>query len=781
MLALWGASLAALATETTGRDRNAALAPTPARTPVSFLNDVEPILTHAGCNQGACHGSQFGKGGFKLSLAAYDPQSDHDNIIRYGRGRRISPSTPAASLLLRKAALEIPHFGGLKIPLGSSDYAVILRWIQEGAPAPNPGDPVITALEAVPSRSILHPGEHIQLAIRAQYSNGTVRDVTAHTRVNSLDEKIATVTPGGRAAALDHGATAIMLRYDGLATVSRIVVPYDALRTGGLDRVGTRPGKRVTTPGFSRMARDRALIALPRLNHEAAARTAPAKKANPRSLVDALIAKQWREIGLRPSGPCTDVEFIRRASLDIIGTLPSPEEVRAFTSDRDIDRDPRLIDRLLARPEYADYWAVKWGDLLRNSRAALGDKAMWSYRNWIRGQLLQNRPYDRFVHDLIMAQGGAFTEPAANYYRVATTPQELAEGAAQVFLGIRLQCAKCHHHPFEKWSQTDYYQFAAFFARIGGKETREAGSAAVEPVVRLLATGDVAHPKSGSRMIPTPLALQDGPALPRNAPDPDIGGDRRTLLADWLTGHDNHLFAKMAVNRYWGYFLGRGIVQPADDMRVTNPPSNPELLDALAARFISDGYDLKRLIRAICTSRAYRLSSRATEANRPDEVFYSHFLERRQPAEVLLDSIDIAAGTHEKFGGLPLGTRAIQLPDASVVCAFLDTFGRPPRTTSCECERAAEPSLSQSLQMLNGDTVNRKVTDPSGRIAKLFAASKSDAEIVESLYYAALSRSPRPGERKAAAQAFASAASRRQAAEDLLWALINTREFGTIR
>lgn len=751
---------------------------------ISFLNDIEPILTRAGCNQGACHGSQFGKGGFKLSLAAYDPQWDHESIVRQSSGRRISPAAPLSSLVLRKAALELPHSGGLKIPRGSGDYAVIARWLREGAPGPNSADAHITALEATPTRKILHPGEQVQLTVRAWYSDGTVRDVTAHTRINSLNDKIAAVTPEGRASALDHGATAIMLRYDGLATVSHVVVPYVAVsraepqpvRNSGVSRKGAkaqRNARRDESPLTNSLVASRHGHRTPQPTH-------PLSEMAP-SFIDNRIAGQWRELGLEPSGPCTDSEFVRRVSLDIIGTLPSAEEAREFATDTTPGKDSRLIDRLLARPEYADCWAEKWGDLLRNSRTTLGDKAMWSFRNWIRDSLLHNRPYDRFVHDMITAQGGAFSEPASNYYRTAPAPLDVSEATAQVFLGVRLQCAKCHHHPFEKWSQNDYYQFAAFFARVGGKENREPGGATVEPTVRLLSEGEILHPKTGVRMTPTPLALQDGPALSPNAADPDLTGDRRKLLADWLTGPDNRLFAKMVVNRYWAHFLGRGIVQPVDDMRVTNPPSNPGLLDALADDFTARGSDLKRLIATICTSRAYRLSSRPTAANRADAVFFSHFLERRQPAEVLLDSIDIAAGTHEKYAGLPVGTRAIQLPDASVASSFLDTFGRPPRSTSCECERSAEPSLSQSLQLLNGELVQRKVTDPTGRAALLAASGRTGAQIVESLYYSALSRPPRSTERRMAERALAAAPSLRQGAEDLLWALINAREFGAIK
>jgi len=733
---------------------------------VSFLNDVEPILTRAGCNQGACHGSQFGKGGFKLSLAAYDPQFDHESIVRMARGRRVSLTAPTESLLLRKPSLEVTHFGGRLVPHGSDDYRAIEKWLGQGAPGPIGSDPRVVGLIASPSQRILRPGGEFQITVRARYSDGTVRDVTAHTRINSLNDRIAAATPEGRVTAHFHGATAIMLRYDGLAEATRIVVPYE-LPTG-LEHEG-RSADAPPNPQFWG-------------DHPASSPTSPPNLgAGGRTFVDRCIEKQWHLLRIQPSGNCTDSEFIRRASLDIIGTLPRPEEVREFEADTTAGKDARLIDRLLSRPEYADYWALKWGDLLRNSRGALGEKAMWAYRNWIRDSLYRNLPYDRFVRQILTAEGGAFSEPASNYFRVVGSPQELGEGTAQVFLGVRLQCARCHHHPFEKWSQADYYQFAAFFARVGVKEVRETGSAFAEPTIQIAASGEVTHPKTGLTMTPAPLGSQGDFRAGDAAQDPDATGDRRKLLADWLTSPQNKMFSRELVNRYWGYFLGRGIVQPVDDMRVTNPPVNPQLLDALAGDFSSHGFDLKRLIRTICTARVYRLSSRPTPSNRDDDLFCSHFPVRRQPAEVLLDSIGIATGSQEKFAGLPRGLRAIQLPDASVAAPFLDTFGRPPRTTSCECERAMEPSLSQSLQLLNGELVNRKVAAPGGTIDRLLASVRSDAQLVDALYYAALSRRPRPSELQVTIKVFAAAPSRRQAAEDLLWALINTSEFSEVR
>lgn len=697
---------------------------------VSFRNDVEPILTRAACNSGACHGSQFGKGGFKLSLAAYDPDQDFEAIAKLSGGRRLTLTEPERSLFLTKPALRIAHLGGLRLRPDSEDYRTILAWIRQGAQRPDPKDPSVVALQVIPKKTVLAPGDSTQVHIVARYSDGAAREVTAHTRINSLNDSVATAAPDGVVRAAASGETAIMLRYDGLASISRIVVPY---------------GRRRRSPEIQ------------------------ANAIRARTPIDRIIANKWRELGLTPSSRCTDYEFIRRASLDITGTLPESDEVRLFAEAPDPFKRAKLVDRLLDRPEYADYWTVKWCDLLRSSRTTLGAKSSAAFTEWVRSAVARNEPYDRFVRELLTARGSSSAVAPANYYRVATTPQDLTETTAQLFLGVRLQCARCHHHPFEKWSQTDYYRFAAFFARTTTKSAPGG-----DQMVLLRGDGEVTHPKTGARMEPAPLAMAGSTAF-ESAP-----GDRRELLANWLTSPGNLPFAEMAVNRYWAYFLGRGIVDPVDDVRVTNPPSNPELLDWLARDFIRSGFDLKRLIRSICTSEVYQLSSRTTTANRPDRVFYSHFLPRRQPAEVLLDSIGIATGVREKFTGLPDGMRAIQLPDASVQSMFLDTFGRPPRSSACECERVMEPSLPQALQLLNGDTLNRKVCSAHGHAAALAAKNESAQGLVNELYLSVLSRPPSADELRTALSAV-NGPPRRQAIEDLMWALLNMDEFAMIR
>ena len=700
--------------------------------PISFLNQVEPILTRRGCNQGACHGSQFGKGGFKLSLAGYDPDLDYESIVRYGRGRRLQRIQPQTSLFLKKPTLAVPHLGGRLFDAQSEDYQTLTQWIAQGAPKPNPKDPVVVRLMVTPERRILHPKETFQLKVFAEYSDNTKQDVTRHTRVTSLNETLAEATPEGKVTAKQAGATAVMLRYAGLATVSHVVIPY------------VQP-------------------------------VAPPPNFSTQNPIDRLIAQRWRELRLAPSPLCSDSEFLRRASLDTIGTLPTPSEIRAFLADKTPDKRARLIDRLLDRPEYATYWTLKWNDLLRNSRVTLQVKGMWSLSNWTHANFAQNRPYNVFVHDLLTAQGGAYSDSPANYFRAATTPQELTETTAQLFLGVRLQCAKCHQHPFEKWSQRDYYQFSAYFARIGFRES----AGAKEPTLYILPQGEVRHPKTGERMSPTPLAF--GRSVKLAALDPDVNGDRRVALADWLTSRENVPFAKMVVNRYWGYLMGRGIVHPVDDMRVTNPSSNPELLDHLAQDFVAHNYDLKHLIRAICNSQVYQRSATPTPDNRLDEVFYSRYPPKQMPAEVLLDSLCMATGVPEKFVDFPLGTQAIQLPDATTSSPFLDTFGRPPRTTVCECERTAEPNLNQALQLITGDVVNGKISAIDGRVSQLIRTQKSDKEAIEDLYLVTLSRLPTASEWRLTLAAFSHAKDRRQAMEDLLWALLNRKEFITIR
>lgn len=706
---------------------------------VSFNNDVVPILTRWGCNQGSCHGAQYGKGGFKLSLAGFDTDLDYRAIAKLSRGRRIALTDPSRSLLLTKPAMLVPHGGGRRLEPNSPDYKTLLLWLKQGAAMPNSTDPHPVSLAASPVEQVLPKGSPpVPLKITVTYSDKSKRDVTALSRLNTLNDAVASCTPEGIVKSVNKGQTAIMVRYSGLVAVSTIIVPF----------------KSIAPPS-------------------------PADKLKGNA-IDAFVGKKQKQLGLAPSPVCDDRTFIRRVGIDLIGTPPTPAEITAFLSDKSATKRAKLVDALLERPEYADYWGLKWGDLLRSNRTALGNKGMWSFSNWIRAQFRQNRPIDAFVRDLLTAQGSTFTDGPSNYYRVANNPQDLAETTSQVFLGIRIQCAKCHNHPFEKWSQADYYQFAAYFARVGSKNSDEFGLFGNETVVRTNDSGEVYHPKNGRLMKPTPLGVTLAVLPDGKTADPDVSGDRRRILAEWLTGKDNRLFARNIVNRLWGYLMGRGLVNPIDDLRVTNPPTHPELLEYLASELTKNDYNLKAVLRLIANSSAYGRSSDATPDNAADDRFYTHYTVRRLPAEVLLDSINIACGTPEKFNELPLGTRAIQLPDPQVTgegSDFLNTFGRPPRLIACECERMPEANLSQTLRLMNGDLINRKVGHNEGRIAKLVQSKKSDAAILDELYLTAIGRLPLNRDRNLILGTLAFGADRRQVFEDVLLTLLNSKEF----
>jgi hypothetical protein len=693
--------------------------------PVHFAREVAPILTKAGCNQGACHGSQHGRGGFKLSLLGFDPAFDYPQIVQSAEGRRVVLSDPERSILLMKPTLAMEHAGGERLQGGSREYRLIKQWLEDGAPEPSPQDPQVTAIEVWPPRRVMVPGEQQQLLVLATWSDGRVEDVTHTAQYDTLNDGCAGITPAGLVTARDAGETHIMIRFCGQATVAQVTLPYALL-----DKVPD----------------------LPRNNF----------------IDDQLIAK-WKHLGLTPSPLCGDEEFFRRIHCDAIGALPTPADIKAFLADKDPEKRKKAIQRVLDRPEFVDFWAYKWGDLLRINRDALEDKGMWSFHNWVRSQLREQRPVDEFARDIITAEGSTFTEGPANYYRVANNALDWSETTAQVFLGVRLQCARCHHHPFEKWSQDDYYGMAAFFVRLGTKNSQEFGIFGRETVVFLRPSGEQSHPRKGGVIPPHPL---DGPKM-------DDPFDRRRQLAEWLTARDNPFFARNLANRFWGYLMGRGLVEPLDDMRATNPASNPELLDALAKDFVQHKFDLKHLLATIMMSRAYQLSATASSGNSADanNIHYARFAVKRLPAEVIADALDFATGTLEKYQGLPLGTRAIQLPDTRVRSFLMDVFGRPPRQVTCECERTTQPNIAQALHLLNGDFLNRKIAAPTGRIEKLLQAKTPLPQIIEDLYLATLSRPPKPEELTKAQGWIASAATPKEGAQDLLWALLNSREF----
>lgn len=696
-----------------------------AEVPVAFTRELVPVFTKVGCNAGACHGAQHGRGGFKLSLFGFDPAFDHSQIVQSAEGRRIVVSDPERSILLLKPALVMEHGGGERFKVGSREYNLLKLWLEDGTPEPGAKDPSVTGMEVWPAKRVMVPGEQQQIVVRATWSDGRSEDVTSTAQYDALNDAVAAITPGGLITAKARGETHIMIRFGGQASVVQVTLPY---------------------------ASPQPYPDVPKLN-----------------FVDDKLVAKWKDLGLTPSALCTDEEFFRRIHLDTIGTLPAPADIKAFLADQDPAKRKRAIDRVLDRPEFVDFWALKWGDLLRINRDQLNDKGMWSFHNWVRAELRDNKPVDEFVRDIITAEGSTFTDGPSNYYRVAGSPLDWSEITAQLFLGVRLQCAKCHHHPFEKWSQDDYYGMAAFFVRLGTKGSQEFGLFGGESIVHLRPTGEQTHPRKGGVVKPHPL---DGPVM-------DDPFDRRRKLAEWLTAKDNVFFARNIANRFWGYFMGRGLVEPLDDMRATNPATNPELLDALAKDFAEHKFDLRHLLRTIMNARAYQLSSTAAPGNQADaaNVYYTRYTVKRLTAEQIADALDFATGTREKYTGLPLGTRAIQLPDTKVRSFLMDVFGRPPRKITCECERTTQPNISAALHLMNGDFLNKKIAAPTGRVEALIKAKTPLPAMVEELYLVTLSRLPRPEEAQRAQELVAAAPISNEGVQDLLWALLNTREF----
>jgi hypothetical protein len=690
---------------------------------VSFRHEVVPLLTKLGCNQGACHGSQHGKGGFKLSLLGFEPEADYTAIVKSAEARRITPIAPEESLILLKPTLAVAHGGGKRLEAGSVAYRLLTLWLEGGAPGPREQDPRVVGLKVYPEHRVMEPGQEQQLTVLAAFSDGSERDVTADARFDTLNEAVATVRPSGVGKTIGRGEANLMVRYQGHAAMARLTVPFG------------------TTRRFDFLT-----------NH----------------VVDATAAAKWRELGLVPSPLCSDAEFLRRAMLDTIGTTPTPDHVEDFLADRDPDKRVKLIDRLLERPEYVDFWTLKWGDLLRVDSDKLGAQGMLAFNLWLRESFGANRPVDQMVEELVTAQGSLFRNGPANFFRVARTPDDLAETTAQVFMGVRLQCAKCHHHPFEAYGQDDYYGLAAYFARVKTKRSEDFGLFGNEQVVYVAKAGEVYQPRTGQRMIPRPLG--DPPA--------DDPVDRRRALARWLTVQNPKWLARNVANRYWGYLMGRGLVNPIDDLRETNPPSNPALLDALAGAFLDSGFNLKALLRLVLTSRVYQLSAAATPENRLDTTYFTHYTIKRLTAEQLLDAIDAATGTVEKFAKIPAGTRAIALPDPSYASYFLDTFGRPLRAIACECERSSDPNLSQALHLMNGELLNRKVLQPDGRLTRMLKDPRlTDAMLVRRLYLLSFCREPTAAEIARARVVLGEAPNRAAGAQDLFWALMNSKEF----
>ncbi len=694
--------------------------------PLSFANDVLPLLTKAGCNNGMCHGKASGQNGFRLSLLGFDPEGDYAALLREAGARRVQRSAPEASLLLRKAVGAAPHGGGVRFGVRSAQYRMLLRWIAEGAPWGRGDEPKVTALRVEPEARVMGLRSRQQVLVTAVYSDGTTRDVTGDADYASNDDAVAEVSPEGLAQTRGAaGEAAIMARYMGRVAVTRL-----------------------TAPLAHRLPRQNALPVYHPL--------------------DALVDARLRTLNIQAGEPTTDAVYLRRVYLDVIGTLPTVSEARAFLADTGAGKRARLVDQLLERAEYADFWALKWADLLRNNSRIVSERGAEVFHAWIRSRFAQNQPYDQFVREVLTASGPGYENGAVNFYRVTNealdAPAELTNAVTQVFLGTRMECAQCHHHPYERWSQEDFYGIAAFFGRLE-KQRDKNGDIAYVTGTR----NSVTHPRTKQGVLPRVL---DGPEIPAVA-----DADPRGALATWLTAKDNPYLARAIANRMWAHFLGRGIVEPVDDLRLTNPPSNPELLDALARELTTHEFDLKHLIRIICSSRVYQTTSTTTPLNRDDTRNFSHVVPRRLSAEVLLDAISQVTGVPESFEKMRAGARAIQVWNNHTRSYFLDTFGRPLRVNPCECERSQEGNIAQALHLLNDPGIQSKLSDPGGVVARLLKSEATDDVLMTEFYLAALSRPPDLEERRRAGEYLARVADRRSAVEDLLWAILNTREF----
>jgi hypothetical protein len=689
---------------------------------VSFRRDVIPAFSQAGCNMGACHGTPTGKGGFRLSLRGYLPDQDFSLLSHEVGGRRINPIAPETSLILRKPLGEVAHEGGLRLSRKSKSYEFLHDWIKEGA-KDDPDARAALRLEMLPeSRVLCNPADTQQVVVLLHGAGGTVRDVTPICYYDSSNPAIAEVDAEGYVRFKARGEVAVIAHYLNLVANVRLTHLVDV-------------------PGFARAE-------VPGDN-----------------LIDRAVFQKLNRMRIRPSELCTDREFIRRVYLDVLGALPRPEEVSEFLADSPAIRRDHVIDRLLVRPEFYDFWALKFADVLRSNGRIIQTKGAYVFHRWIRECLERNLPMDQLVRALLTSEGSTFRNPAANYYRISPDPESAVETTAQLFLGVRIQCAKCHNHPFERWTQDDYYGFAAFFSQIGRKK----GNLPDEEVVYATGSGDVRQPRTGRTMKPKALG---GPEFTASPTD-----DRRTHLAAWLSRPDNPFFARSLVNRIWFHLIGRGIVEPVDDFRDSNPACNDELLEGLTADFVKNGYDLHNLIRSILHSRTYQLSATTNPLNADDSLYFSHAQTKLLPAEVLLDAISTLTGTTTSFDGLPRGARATQIPDGKMENPFLKTFGRPARELACECERESESNLSQALQLIGGATVNGKLRDDNGRMAQLAKSGKTHEQVARELYAAALCREPTPTELTAAVKHLSSSKELRPAIEDLGWVLINSKEF----
>jgi hypothetical protein len=704
-----------------------------ARYPLGFRNHVIPVLTKMGCNSGPCHGAAAGKNGFKLTLRGYDPELDYLTLTRQASARRINKVDPGSSLMLLKPTLAVSHGGGKRFSPRSPEYHVIADWIAAGTPAPAEWDPVMTRLEVFPASARLGVGTEQPLLVRAHFSDGHAEDVTRWVKFSSNESAVATVDQRGTVSMTGPGEAAISAWYLSKLVTARMTSPFPGTIDAGV--------------------------------------YARAPRAN---FVDDLVLAKLAELNIEPSPLSSDAEFIRRAFLDAAGILPTADEVRTFLADRSPDKRVKLVDALLARPEYVDYWSYKWSDLLLVSSRSLPSNAMWSYYNWIRQNVEANTPWDRMAREILTASGNTLSNGAANYFVLHKNPVAITENVSMTFMGFSITCARCHNHPLEKWTQKDYYQMANLFSRVASKAGADRG----DTIIYTARTGDINHPRLNVPLPPKPL---DGPAISL-----DAATDRREVFVNWLVAPENPFFARSLVNRVWKNFMGRGLVEAVDDIRDANPPSNPALLEALTRDFVVHRFDVKHLARTIMTSTTYQLTSTPEGKNANDLKYHSHYIARRLPAEVILDAISQVTGVGEDFPGFP-GRRAMQLPDASVDSYFLTAFGRPSRLTAAASERQQEPSITQALHVINGETIHRKLRASKGLIHELVTVNASNDAAIERIYLAALNRYPSDEEKNGLSAALDAAtptndasgetSPRRRALEDLAWAVLTGREF----
>jgi len=690
--------------------------------PLNFENDIVPVLSRYGCNASGCHGKAEGQNGFKLSVFGFDPRADFVALTQEGRGRRLHATIPAKSLLLTKASGGVPHGGGVRIRKNSPQFKILADWIEAGAPFGDEADPKVASIEVEPHERSMRMEAQQQLRVIATYTDGRQVDVTNYARFQSNNVGLASVDEFGLVTTLEvPGDVAVMASYMGAVDVFRVLVP------------GQQSPNLPASP--------------PRQN-----------------FIDQFVDAKLQKLNIVPSQLCSDADFLRRAHIDVIGTLPTASESRQFLSSKDPDRRRKLVDSLLQRPEFADYWALKWADLLRVERLKLGHKQAYEYYRWIRDSFASNKPMDQFAKEVLTSSGPLSESPSGHLFKVVTNPGDLASTVSQVFMGVRIECARCHHHPYDRWSQTDYYGMQAFFTQVGFKKHPRG------EILTATKNGGTKHPRTGKPVFAHALTAKN----PETSPE----GDRRRILADWMTSPDNSWFAQNIANRTWAHLLGRGIIEPVDDVRLTNPPSNPELLKALTEDFVREEYDFKQLIRTITGSRTYQLSSKPNPSNQRDEQNYSRALFKRLDAEVLLDAVCQVTGVPEKFDGMPRGYRAIQLWDSQVPNYFLKVFGRPARTSPCECERVTEPNVSQVLHVLNSPRVQSKLSHAAGQLTRMARDVTDDQKLTEELYLTFFSRMPTDAEKRSVL-AFLEKQSdnRQQAVEDIAWSMLNTLEF----